>query len=241
MPRYTESVRAIIFEEDVRKIWRNAKYLNERVILSLLWFSGARPSEVINLKRKNIDWGIDSSGQDYFAVKLETKKLGQAKGFVVLERILKSSRPLGSNANIYIESLINFCMRLEMDDYVIQGGRTTRWLNKVMHRLSKTIGHVWSVYHFRHSVFSHMARCGASITTLMFWKGAASLSSVSYYVHAMPVYWQMETDRRSRDLSSQNPPVYKERYTAVVKERPASEEEVKSIPDAEKDIPEAVV
>ena len=232
-PIYSESIKQIIFQEDVMKMWANTPYATDRVILSLLWFSGARPAEIMPLKRKNVDWGIDNTGADYFAIKLETKKLGKAEGFVVTERILKSSRPLGTNANVFIETIINWCMRLDMEDYVIVGGRSTRWLNKVMHRLSKTIGHVWSVYHFRHSVFSHMSRCGATAPTLMTWKGASNISSVSRYIHAMPVYWEIENDRRSRSLTGGKPPIYRERYSAVVKERPATEEEEKELPEAE--------
>lgn len=44
MPIYTESVRILLYEEDVRKMWQNTLYQPDRVILSLLWFSGARPS-----------------------------------------------------------------------------------------------------------------------------------------------------------------------------------------------------
>lgn len=215
------------------KMWQNTPYQNERVILSLLWFSGARPSEIIGLQRKNVDWGIDESGADFFSIKLETKKLGKAEGFVVVDRVLVSSRPMGTEANVFVESIISWCMRLEMDDYVIVGGRSTRWLNKVMHRLSKTVGHVWSVYHFRHSVFSHMARCGAQATDLMHWKGASNISSVARYVHAMPVYWRIENDKRSRSLAPavQN----KERYRAIVTERPATEDD-KDVPVEEEKI-----
>jgi integrase len=233
MPIYTESVKQLLYEEDVAQMWGNTPYEPDRVLLSLLWFSGARPSEVINLKRKNVDWGIDTNGRDYFAMKLETKKLAKAIGFVVTERVLQSSRPLGTHANIYVETIIRWCMKLDMDDYVLIGGRTTRWLNKVMHRLSKTVGHVWSVYHFRHSVFSHMARCQASLTTLMFWKGASHPSSVMRYLHAAPVYLEMENQKRSRDLAGTPRREYKERYDARMVERPATEEEVKELPEAE--------
>lgn len=222
MPVYTESVKQLLFEDDIRRMWQNTPYEPDRVILSLLWYSGARPSEIINLQRKNVDWGIDSTGRDYFAIKLETKKLAKAVGFVVSERILKSSRPLGKSANVYIETIIRWSMKLQLDDYVIVGGRTTRWLNKVMHRLSKTIGHVWSVYHFRHSVMSHLCRCGASITTLMYWKGASHPSSVMRYVHAMPVYLEIEHQHRERDLSTPKHE-YRERYDAVLTTRKATE------------------
>ena len=234
MPIYTESVKLLIYEEDVRKMWQSAKLESDQALISLLWITGARPSEIMPLKRRNIDWGIDALGRDYFSIKLETKKLGVTKKFMVAERILKSSRPLGRQANPYIETLIRWSQKLDLDDYVVVGGRTTRWLNKRMHKLSSVVGHVWCVYTFRHSVFSHMSRAGASSPALMAWKGSANISSVAYYVHAMPAFWATENDRRERDLVSITP-MYRERYEAVVKERPATEEEVKRLPDAEKE------
>lgn len=225
MPKYTETVKQLLYEDDIRKMWQNTPYESDRVILSVLWFTGARPSEVINLKRKNVNWGIDEHGQDFFQMKLETKKLGKVDGFVVTERVLTSSRPLGMKANIYIETIIRWCMKLEPEDYLLVGGRTTRWLNKVMHRLSKTIGHVWSVYHFRHSVFSHMARNRASLSDIMDWKGAAHPSSVMRYIHAAPAYIQIENQRRERDLYTPKREVM-ERYNTEVINRKIEKQEI---------------
>lgn len=232
IPTYTESVHQLIFSEDMDKMWQHAQYEADRVLLSAIWFSGARPSELINLQRKDIGWGIEPNGRDFFAMKLQTKKLDRIKGFVVNERILKSSRPMGMKANIYIESMVRFAMKLEPEDYLLVGGRTTRWLNKVMHRLSKPAGHVWSVYHMRHSVLSHMARCGASLTTLMYWKGAANVGSVQYYVHAVPAYIEFENQRRERNPWSSPRPDYTERFDAVMAEREAREQD-KSLPEAD--------
>lgn len=204
MPRYTEDPSKIIYEEDVRKMWASAQYEHERVLLSLLWFTGARPSEILELKRKDINWGIGDDGQDFFEIKLITKKLGKAKGFVVTERILRSSRPIGTKANLYIETIIKWCRRLLPEDYVIPH-RSRMALNKIMHKLSKNVGHVWSVYHFRHSVFTHLARNHASLSTLMYWKGATNMMSVKNYIQATPVVIQIENQKRSKNIMEQKP------------------------------------
>jgi integrase len=223
MPIYTESIRKIIYVEDVDKMWQSAKYESERVVLSILWISGARPAEVLNLKRKNVNWGIDENGRDFFEIKLETKKLAKAVGFVVDERILTTSRPLGNDANIYVETLIRWCMKLDPEDYVMVN-RSRMSLNRLMHRLSKCIGHVWSAYHFRHSVFTHMARNHASLSDLMHWKGAAHPSSVMRYIQATPAYIQIETQNRSKNLYQ------KERYSAKVIQKVVTADEAKEIP-----------
>lgn len=235
MPIYTESIKLVLYEEDLRRMWQATPYESERVVLSLLWYTGARPAEIMPLKRKNVNWGIDANGMDFFEIKLETKKLAKAIGFVVNERVLQSSRPLGRKANVYVETIIRWCRKLDLEDYVIVGGRTTRWLNKVMHKLSKPAGHVWSAYHMRHSVFTHMARCGADVPTLMHWKGASHPSSVLRYVHAMPTYINLENQRRERNLVSEPREELREVFNAIVKTRPATPDEIKTLPSSEKD------
>ena len=65
MPIYTETIKQIIYAEDVRKMWQNAKYEHERVLLSLMWLTGARPAELLELKRGNVNWGIGDDGMDF--------------------------------------------------------------------------------------------------------------------------------------------------------------------------------
>jgi site-specific recombinase XerD len=234
MPVYIESITQIIFEDDVRKMWANAKYEYERLLLSLMWITGARPAELLELKKHNIFWGIGDDGLDFLEIRLVTKKLGTVTGFVVKERTLRTSRPLGMKSNIYVEKIIQWCLKLQPDDFVLKH-RSRMSLNRIMHKLSATVGHCFSVYHFRHSVFTHMAANGATLSTLMYWKGAADIGSVSAYIHATPVYLQIENQRRERDLSAgprKNIPV---RYSAQVIERKATAEEIKDLPEAKEE------
>jgi site-specific recombinase XerD len=239
-PVYTETIKQIIWEGDVRKMWASAKYEYERTLLSVLWFSGGRPSEILELRRRDVNWGIADDSSDFFEMKLKTKKLERAVGFVVNERILRSSRPMGTHANIYIESIVKACRSLKPDDWVITY-RSRMSINRIMHRLSAVVKdsnghpHVWSAYHFRHSVFTHLARNGANLSTLKYWKGASDIGSVQRYIQATPVYIQIENQNRERDLMAgprQNKP---ERYSAQVIERKATEEEIKKLPTIEED------
>jgi integrase len=234
MPIYTEDIKQILYEDDVRKMWKLCKNATERLLVSLFWFTGARPAELLLLKRSDVAWGVDELGRDFFAIKLRTKKLNNAGGFVVNERVLVSSRPLGTQANIYIETIINWCKYLEPDDFVVPT-RSRAYLWKLMRKITNRIGHSWSPYHFRHSVLTHLAANGASLTTLMYWKGAANVKSVSHYVHAKPVFIRIENQRRGRALMPgiAQPLEKTEVFSAKVTERPATEEEAKTVPEAE--------
>lgn len=198
-PIYTTPISRILYTEDVERMWRMCQLEDERVILSICWFSGARPAEIMELKRSNVDWGLDQSGKEYFSMRIPTKKLGAEHEFLVRDRILKSPRPMGMPANRYIETIIRWSKRLLPDEYLMQRGRTTRWLCKTMHTITMRVGVPYSPYHFRHSVFTHLAKNGMGLTALMYWKGAKSVSSVSQYLHAVPQMVDMENQNRNRD------------------------------------------
>ena len=61
------------------------------------------------------------------------------------------------------------------------------------------------------------------------------------FIHAMPAYWDTLQNRRGRDLISKTPVYNKVRYDAVATTRPATEEEIKTLPEAEDDPKEEAV
>ena len=64
----------------------------------------------------------------------------------------------------------------------------------------KALGKELSPYHFRHSVITWLARHGATIEQLMYFKGARSLSGIAPYLHAVPSVIKLENLRRSRKV-----------------------------------------
>lgn len=200
---YAVPIEEIIYESDVKKAWDLCQYEGERVLLSLFWHTAARPSELLEIKRKDVGWGLDTRGNAYFAIRVVTKKLGTGGEFIPHERTLTTSRPKGKDANIYIETIIRWCKQLNdyPDSKILAptGWGTTRSLNRIMHKVVARIGKQWSPYHWRHSVMTHLARSGMGLSQLMFWKGAKSVESVKFYIHAVPAYVAIENIRKDRD------------------------------------------
>lgn len=196
---YSTSIAEILFSEDVAKMWKLCTHENERVLLSLIWHTGARPAELLEIKAKDVEWGLDKSGMPYFAIRVVTKKLGASEEFMIRDRILKSSRPMGKNANIFIETIIRWSKHLLPEEYLLFDWRTTRSINRLMHRIAERIGKQWSPYHWRHSTMTHLAASGLGLTELQYWKGSKSVHSVAIYLHAKPAYIAIENVRKERD------------------------------------------
>ena len=196
---YNTSIVELIFEGDVRAMYKACKLEEHRTLLSLIWHTAARPSEIIEIKARDVEWGLDQRGGQYFAIRVCTKKLGDDGKFKIVERTLQSTRPLGMDSNIYVEQIIHWVKNLLPDEYVLPNIRTIRRLNHVMHAISKPIGKDWAPYHWRHSTMTHLARSGLGLTQLQYWKGAKTIHSVSMYLHAVPAYIAIENIRKERE------------------------------------------
>ena len=151
---YASDIKELIFEDiHVIPMWKLCEKESERLLLSLFWFSAARPSEILELTRRDVEWGLLTSGRPYFSLRLKTKKLGNKNGeFKITERTLLSTRPMGKEANLFIECIIRYSKRLLPEERLLApaGWSTTRSINRIMHKIAARIGKDWCPYHWRH-------------------------------------------------------------------------------------------
>jgi integrase len=201
MPKYGWKIENLLFEEDVRAMYNLAAREKEAVLISLLWITGARPSELAEVKKENVQYGDGKVN-----ITLATKKLGEGGDFKIRNRTLSFVRAAGLDTNIYLETIVKYVIALPPESLLLP--HTTRWQENTINRLGqKAIGQKVSPYHFRHSCLTWMASNGATIDELMSFKGALSVLSISMYMKAKPFVVTLSTQRRNRGavaLSTQN-------------------------------------
>ena len=192
MPRYNSDISEILYEEDVSKMLARARSPKEAYLIAILWITGARPSEALELKKNSFRLE-DGTLKIY----LFTKKLGKTNDFIIRERTLDFERPDGYGANQYIEQIIAFVNGSADEGFILP--YTTRWAEKVINRLGmEALNKLISPYHFRHSVLSHHASKGMNTVDLMAFKGAKSIGSVAPYLHAKPFTVKAKDLERAR-------------------------------------------
>lgn len=192
MPRYNSDISVMLYEEDVSAMFTRAKSPKEAYLVAILWTTGARPSEILELKKDSfrLDGGT-------LRITLVTKKLGDGKEFMLRERTLEFERLENVEANPYIEQVIRFVNAAPNEGFILQ--YTTRWAEKTINRLGmEALNKLISPYHFRHSVLSHLAAKGFGVTELKEFKGAKSIQSVEPYLHAKPFVIRAKHLERSR-------------------------------------------
>lgn len=192
MGRYGHNIRDLIFEEDVRLMFNKCRNDRERLLLSFLWVTGARPAEINQIKKEDIAVYTNT-----LSIKVKTLKLGRAKGFTIENRTLEFERPTGLDEITWLETIAGKAIAAQPEQVLLPF--TTRWQSKVINRLgTEAIGKAISPYHLRHSVLSYKAASGYTIDQLMHMKGAKSIESVSTYLQARPFVIQLKNERTFR-------------------------------------------
>lgn len=192
MPKYTTPIEFMIYDREVSQLYNQSNMWAHRVLIALCWITGARTSEILALKKEDIQWNDDTIG-----IKLKTLKLRNNGQFKIRDRILRFKRATRPR-NIYIETIIKHCKHIKPEQRILPF--TTAWSRKWLNIIGRdALGKPITPYHFRHSVCTAMAMSGFTIPEIMYFKGAVSLQGVQGYIHAKPFMLELQRLDRSGD------------------------------------------
>lgn len=182
-----------ITEQDIKIVLDNIRHrLKDQIqsLIILLYYTGARPSEILELKGSDI-----IREPNYIVVKLKTFKKGLPRTLYLAGR-----KP-------FVNILRNYSYKVHPDVYafwMFRCGYKVKYINKkgdINTNLDRTaklryfFKRWFSVleekeipaYYLRHNRFSIFAQKGASIEDIRLWKGGKTLESVTPYLHMTTV------------------------------------------------------
>lgn len=178
MPKTKKSLPNILTEEDVLKLLDikltdNFSYRN-KAMLELLYASGLRVSELINLKLQDIDFSQDI-----------IRTFGKGNK----ERVV----PIGDYSKEYLEKYIyehrGSMLKKETSEYLFlnnHGNKMTRQgFFKIIKKIAKENGvnKDLSPHTLRHSFASHLLKYGADLRTIQELLGHSDISTTQIYTH----------------------------------------------------------
>jgi site-specific recombinase XerD len=152
---------SLLSEQNLREMLEKCKDNEEKVCLILLYYTGARPSEILALKAKDI-W---QDGKK-IAISIPTLKKGLGRTIFI---------PL----NDITQKLIEFVKNRPQDIKLILKWKNCGNIRDFIYRVSDK---KLTPYFFRHNRISQLANAGVDPYTLKRFKGAKSLSSVEPYL-----------------------------------------------------------
>jgi integrase/recombinase XerD len=165
MPKKERKLPEILNKEEVKSLIESADNVKSRLIISLLYSTGLRVSEVVNLKVENLNFSEN------------TGWVRSGKGNK--DRLFSISEELCSELSEYLKGREN--------KYVFSKGAplTTRNIQKIIKSTKERAGISKKVtpHTLRHSFATHLLEQGTDIRVIQAMLGHASLNTTQLYTH----------------------------------------------------------
>lgn len=186
MPRYSDSeIDHIIDADEFKKLYRVAPDRRERAWITILWLTGGRIAELLELKKKDI-----MIEPDKIRFKVVTKKLKHKEKFIVRRRTLILHI---DEKKSYIQLLKHYLKHFKDDDKIFQFSKRTG--RNIVKRIGyDALGIGLCPNNFRHTRMTLLAEAGASEEELKRFKGSFTTQSVRPYLHARKIDYEVEVD-----------------------------------------------
>ncbi|MFH1307473.1 MAG: site-specific tyrosine recombinase/integron integrase [archaeon] len=166
LPKKEKKLPVVLTREEVKKLVESTDTRKSKLILSLLYSSGLRVSELVNLKKEDIDFGENLGW-------VRKGKGGKDRLFSISETLVKEIK--------------NYISVIPENTYLFSKLKplTTRNIQKIIQSTSKKVPiHKKVTPHtLRHSFATHLLESGVDIRVIQTLLGHENLQTTQIYTH----------------------------------------------------------
>lgn len=175
-PKIPKKLPKVISYEEIEKLLKNRLTIKEKAVFELLYATGLRVSELVNLAVKNVDFKtglIRTTGKgSKDRIVPMGKKAKEALSRYMKERNLLLKAKMGSGAE---------------SDYIFlndKSGKISRqWVYNFIKKQGETINKTISPHTIRHSFATHLLENGADLRAVQELLGHRSVVTTQLYTH----------------------------------------------------------
>lgn len=175
-PKIPKRLPKVISYEEIEKLLKNRLTTKEKAVFELLYATGLRVSELVNLTVKNVDFKsnlIKTTGKgSKDRIVPMGKKAKEALNYYMKERGLLLKTKLGSEA----ES--DFVFLNEKSEKI-----SRQWVYNFIKKQGETINKTISPHTIRHSFATHLLENGADLRAVQELLGHRSVVTTQLYTH----------------------------------------------------------
>ena len=166
LPKKDKALPQVLSQEEVKKILEFSETLKSKLMMSMLYSSGLRVSELVNLKKNDLD--------------LKEKMGWVRKGKGNKDRIFSISESLCTELKLYFDKHPENIYLFSKDKPL-----TTRNIQKIIQKIAKNAGIQKKVtpHTLRHSFATHLLESGTDIRVIQVLLGHSNLSTTQLYAH----------------------------------------------------------
>ncbi len=166
IPKKDRQLPEILTKDEIKLLIENTETRKSKLIVSLLYSSGLRVSEIVNLQPNNIDF---------------EENIGRVKkGKGGKDRVFTLSNQLGKDLQLYLK-------KHKGNQYLFSKTKplTTRNIQKIVKNLKNKckINKKVTPHTLRHSFATHLLEAGTDIRLIQALLGHASLNTTQIYTH----------------------------------------------------------
>lgn len=192
MPKYEADIEHLITDEEIFLMFKTCRDLRERAMLSILYLTGARPSEIIrNKERSDLELTREKIEVTPGKITIQLpvlKRKGRGK-FALRLRNLVYPRPIPPNK--YIEAIVRY-VDLEAIPKQPLFPFCDERVRQIVRRIStEALGFRLCPYNFRHTRLTKFYKTHSDKDTMMF-KGSDDPRTLKPYVHIKEVNIDMD-------------------------------------------------
>ncbi len=166
LPKKDKALPQVLSKEEVKKILDNSETLKSRLMMAMLYSSGLRVSELVNLKKNDLSL---------------SEKMGWVrKGKGKKDRLFSLSENLCTEIKNYLDQHPENIYVFSKDKPL-----TTRNIQKIIQKIAKNSGIQKRVtpHTLRHSFATHLLESGIDIRVIQVLLGHSNLSTTQLYTH----------------------------------------------------------
>lgn len=166
LPKKDKALPQVLSKEEVKKILESSETLKSKLMMAMLYSSGLRVSELVNLKKSDLN--------------LQDKMGWVRKGKGGKDRIFSISESLCSELKLYFDKHPDNAYLFSKDKPL-----TTRNIQKIIQKISKRAGIQKRVtpHTMRHSFATHLLESGTDIRVIQVLLGHSNLNTTQLYAH----------------------------------------------------------
>jgi site-specific recombinase XerD len=206
MPKYSKSdIRYTIREVEFNAILRATKSLRDQTFLSILYCTGARPSEISGDKdrnKKGMSYGDIVFADGSITFNVPVSKLRKNEYAIEKRPLTLEFDP--DNMDLPIKLIMRYVLaeykrcqknKTDFDPKKQMFDFTRRTGYNIVDRVGKKLGMKICPYNFRHSRLTQLSEQGAGIETLMYFKGSKDIKSIQPYLHAKEIRFKLKKEK----------------------------------------------
>ena len=182
--KQSEAIITIIPDAHIELLMNCLQNSRDKLILKIMYLTGARIGEVLDLKIENIPY---PNSDETFGVLKNIKSKGKCRNLFIPMRLIEEIDSFIINERALIDTE-HSCLFVALQKQNLGHPLTYRSIYDVFDRAKKKVGLKFNVHEIRHTFVTHLAETGMDVSIISLIAGHKHIQTTERYTHLSDKY-----------------------------------------------------